>query len=72
MDDTSPHIKKLLHERYMSLSGEERLMMGMEMFEAARALVLASFPKDLSEQEVRKRLCERFYGKKLADKVYGA
>ena len=71
MDDTSPKIKALLRERYMALSGEERVIMGAEMFETARAMALASFPKGLSEQEIRRRLCERFYGTELARKVYG-
>src|SRR5262249_28584825 len=32
------------------------------MFDTARALALASFPPGLPEIEVKRRLCERFYG----------
>ena len=32
------------------------------MFEAARNMILASFPAGLSEIEIRRRLCERLYG----------
>ena len=68
--DTSPAVEKFLRERYAKLSGAERLAMGASMFETARTLVLASFPPGLTPQEVRRRLCERFYGS-LADRVYG-
>jgi hypothetical protein len=39
--------------------------MGSRMFDAARAMVLASFPADLSEIEIRGRLCERIYGQEV-------
>ena len=68
--DTSPAVERLLRERYARLSGTERIVMGANMFETARTLVLASFPPGLPEQEVRRRLCERFYGT-LAERVYG-
>ena len=32
------------------------------MFDAARQIVLASFPEGLTEIEIKRRLCERFYG----------
>ena len=70
MDDTSPQVTRLLRERYERLSGEERLVIGAEMFETARTLVAASFPRGLSERERRRRLCERFYGE-LAERIFG-
>jgi len=36
--------------------------MGSRMFDAARRMVLASFPEDLTETERRHRLYERIYG----------
>ena len=36
--------------------------MGVEMFEAARRVVLASLPPDLSPLERKRRLFERLYG----------
>ena len=62
MNDTSPEVKKKYHEMMMALSGEERFLMGARMFDAARELILASLPKDLTELERKKRLFERIYG----------
>jgi hypothetical protein len=39
--------------------------MGAEMFEAARRMVLASLPADLTESERKRRLFERLYGEAL-------
>lgn len=49
----------------MARSGAERFVMGARMFEAARAMVLASFPDNLSEDELKRRLYERIYGEPL-------
>jgi hypothetical protein len=62
MNDTSPEIAALVRARLLARSGAERVLMGSRMFEAARAMVLASFPKDLSEIEIKGWLCERLYG----------
>lgn len=70
MDDTSAEVRRLLRDRYARLSGAERLAMGADMFDTARALALASFSAGLSPREARRRLCERFYGA-LAERVFG-
>lgn len=62
MNDTSPEIRDLVQSRYMAMEGEQRFLIGVEMFETARAIVLSSFPEGLSELETRRLLCERFYG----------
>lgn len=62
MNDTSPEIAALVRERLLARSGAERVLMGSRMFDAARAIVLASFPSGLSEIEIKRRLCERLYG----------
>jgi len=36
--------------------------MGSQMFDVAKAMVLASLPKGLTELEIKARLCERLYG----------
>jgi len=46
----------------MALPGEERFVMGALMFDAAREMILASFPAGLSSMELRRRLYERLYG----------
>ena len=70
MNDTTPEIARLVRELCARKTGAECLAMGASMFETARILVLASLPPGLPEREIRRRLCERFYGP-LADKVYG-
>lgn len=70
MTDTTAEVTQLVHRLSARKTGSERLAMGASMFETARALVLASLPVGLPQAEMRRRLCERFYGD-LADKVYG-
>jgi hypothetical protein len=63
--DTSPEFAAIVRDRIMKLSGAERFVIGARMFESARAIVLASLPKDISEPERRRLLYERFYGDHL-------
>jgi hypothetical protein len=65
MTDTSPEIAEMVRAKLMARSGEERFCMGVAMFEAAREMVLASFPEGLTEVERRRRLFERIYGMPL-------
>lgn len=51
MSDTSPEIQKKITEKYMNLSGFERLQIGSSMFETAKKIVEYSLPKGLSESE---------------------
>jgi hypothetical protein len=46
----------------MSLSGAERILIGVEMAVAERARILASLPPGLSADEKRRMLYERFHG----------
>jgi hypothetical protein len=62
MNDTPPEIEKKVREMLMARSGEERFIMGAHMFNAARDMILASFPADLPSSELKKRLFERIYG----------
>ena len=55
----------MVRERLMARSGEERFIMGAQMFDAAVAMVRSSFPAGLSEQQQRERLFERLYGQHL-------
>ena len=59
--DTSPELARMVAERFNEMSGQERFMIGVEMFETARTLVLASLPPDATEDQRRQHLCERFY-----------
>lgn len=71
MNDTAPDIEEKMREMIMARSGSERMTMAASMFDAARTVVLASLPKDLSEDELKRRLCERTYGVRLEDFLKG-
>jgi len=62
MNDTPPEIAALVRQKLLARSGAERLLMGAQMFDAARQMVLASLPKDLPEVELRRRIYQRIYG----------
>jgi hypothetical protein len=63
--DTSPEIAEIVRARLMALTSAERFRIGVAMFEAARRMVLASLPADLTETERKRRLFERLYGEAL-------
>ncbi|MCX8092409.1 MAG: hypothetical protein N3I86_16000 [Verrucomicrobiae bacterium] len=60
--DTPPEIEERVHQMLMARSPEERFRMGVASFEAARAIFIASLPKDLPPLEFKRRLYERIYG----------
>ncbi len=62
MTDTDSDISSLVRTRIMAMSGAERFLMGVRMHEAARRMVMASFPAGISTSERRRLLHERFYG----------
>ena len=62
MNDTSPEIAELVRQKLMARSGSERFVMGTRMFDAARAVVLASLPAGLSPDELKRQLFQRVYG----------
>jgi len=65
MTDTPPEIERLLRDKIMARSGEERFIMGAQMFDAACEMVKASLPRGLSEAEQRRQLFKRLYGKEI-------
>jgi hypothetical protein len=65
MTDTSPEIEQMTRDKIMARSGEERFIMGAQMFDSAREMVKASLPQDLSEPEQRRQLFKRIYGEEL-------
>jgi hypothetical protein len=69
MNDTHPMVAAEIQKRMMALSGETRIKMGSNMFDAARQLVLASLPRTLTEDEVRTALFLRFYGAEFDGKT---
>jgi hypothetical protein len=70
--DTPPEIERMVRNKLMACSSEERFIMGAEMFDSAREMVNASLPKNLSETERRRLLFRRIYGKELNIGPYGS
>jgi hypothetical protein len=62
MKDTTLEMEKMVRERYLAMTPVERFLIGVQMFETARSIALASFPRELSAEQIRWRLCERLYG----------
>lgn len=65
MTDTPPEINRLVRERIMARSAQERFCMGAEMFDAAVTMILASLPKDLPAEARKRHLFKRVYGTEL-------
>jgi hypothetical protein len=65
MTDTPPEIADLVWRKIMACSAEERFLMGARSFDAAREMVLASFPAGLSTEELKRQLFQRLYGQPL-------
>ena len=65
MTDTPAEIERMVRERIMARSPEERFRMGAAMFDAAVAMILAPLPPDLPVETRRRRLFQRLYGMEL-------
>ena len=61
MNDTAPEVSDYVRKRYAAMSGEERFLIGIKMFDTARTIVEASLPAGLSELQQRREICRRFY-----------
>lgn len=70
MTDTSPEVMARYRSMLLARSPSERVIMAAQMFDAARAMVLASFPPNLPVHEQRRLLFARLYGDDIpADRV---
>jgi len=69
MNDTSDDVERLVRQRYLRMTGEERFLIGLQMFETARIIVLSSLPEHVTPGRKRRFLCKRFYGE-LATEAY--
>lgn len=64
MRDTPPHVDEAYAAMFSRLTGTERLRLASDMFETAKALVIANIratEPDLSPARLRVRLFERLY-----------
>ena len=70
MNDTPIEIRRLQFEMMSKLSTNRRLELACEMFQTAREMIIASLPKNLSEQEFKKQLYFRTYGEYLPEDFF--
>ena len=61
MNDTSESVDQQFRAMLMTKSGADRLRMGSSMFDSARRMMLASFPKNLPLKELRQLILARTY-----------
>ena len=64
--DTSPEIAEMVRARIMAQSGSERFVMGVETYNAASRMVLASLPASLNDAERKQRLFQRYQGDSIS------
>jgi hypothetical protein len=69
LTDTPPEVAEMIRARLMALSGAQRFIMGAQMFESARRMVLASLPEGLTPTERKRQLFERMYGEPLPKEI---
>jgi hypothetical protein len=62
--------EQILKDLYARCTPCERVAIAFSMFDTERAIVEASLPIGLDQRERHRQICERFYGKDFADKVY--
>jgi hypothetical protein len=70
MTDTTPETEAFLKLRFAAMSGSDRALMALQMFETAQQIVLSSLDPGLNPTERRRELCRRFYGDTLAQVAY--
>ena len=68
--DTTREMEELQNELWMKRSIQERAKFMFGMFASARRAVIASLPKNLSEQEFIKQLYFRTYGEHLPEDFF--
>ncbi|MEZ5344587.1 MAG: hypothetical protein R2681_03430 [Pyrinomonadaceae bacterium] len=68
--DTTREIEELQNELWMKKTPQERARFASAMFAAGRRAILASLPKDLSDEEIKRRLYFRTYGEHLPDDFF--
>ena len=70
MQDTSSEIEALLRARFAAMTGSQRALMALQMFETTQQIVLSSLDPQLDAHAMRRELCRRFYGDELACSAY--
>jgi hypothetical protein len=68
--DTTREMEELQNELWMKRSIQERAKFMFGMFATVRRAIIASLPKNLSEQEFKKQLYYRTYGEHLPEDFF--
>lgn len=69
MNDTHPEIAAKFQDLMMQKSGEQRLIMGCSMYDAAKQIVRSSICNThpgITEEQMRKEIFIRFYGQEFS------
>ena len=69
MNDTHPDVAGRFRNLMMSKTGQERLLMGCSMYDAAKEIVRSSIYNNhpgITEVEMRKEIFLRFYGQEFS------
>jgi len=70
MKDTTPEAQQIQRDIMHSKTDHERAMMGIDMIENTRKIVMNSIKRenpDLTEREVIPELFERYYGQEFSE-----
>ncbi|MDZ7718391.1 MAG: hypothetical protein U5K72_06165 [Balneolaceae bacterium] len=70
MKDTTPEAEQLQRDIIHSKTDHERAMMGIDMIESARIIVMNSIKiknPDLTERQIVAELFERYYGQEFSE-----
>lgn len=70
MLDTTREIEEMQNELWMRKTPQERARFASAMFAAGRRAVVASLPKNLSDEEMKKQLYFRTYGEPLPEDFF--
>ena len=62
MNDTEPEMAELGQLRPLEQPGAEGIILGCQMFDTAKAMIVASLPEGLTPLEIKEQLCRRLYG----------
>ena len=65
MNDTEPEITELVRQRLLERSGTERIMMGSQMFDLAKAMIVASLPEGLTRSKSKSSFAGGFTAMRL-------
>jgi hypothetical protein len=70
MTDTTREVEELQNDLWMKRTPQERARFAAAMFAAGRDAVIASLPKNLSHEELKRQLYYRTYGEHLPDDFF--